>query len=156
MKTAVITGSFDPITVGHFDIINRAAELFPAVLVAVLNNSEKSFLFSEERRFGSAKACFEDNDKVKVVLWDGLLAELLATVENPVIVRGARGAFDFEYEKMLFEINRELSGTESIVLPAKREYEFISSTFVRELIKYGRPLKGYVPDKAAEVLLYGG
>lgn len=152
MKTAIVTGSFDPITIGHFDLIKRACELFPKVVVAVLDNTEKRFLFSAEKRFLSVKACFEDNARITVRLWNGLLADLVAQTEEPVIIRGARNAGDFEYEHMLFEINRALVAAESIVLPSKKEYGFISSTFVRELIKYNRPLEGYVPKKAIEVI----
>ncbi|HAN20267.1 MAG: pantetheine-phosphate adenylyltransferase [Clostridiales bacterium GWF2_36_10] len=152
MKTAIVTGSYDPITTGHFDLIKRASELFPRVIVAVLDNTEKRFLFNTEKRFLSVKACFSHNANITVRLWNGLLADLVLQTENPVIVRGARNTLDFEYERILFEINRELADAESIILPAKKEYEFISSTFVRELIKYKRPLTGYVPDKAIEIL----
>ncbi|PKM62537.1 MAG: pantetheine-phosphate adenylyltransferase [Firmicutes bacterium HGW-Firmicutes-21] len=153
MKTAIVTGSFDPITMGHFDVIERASQLFSQVIVAVLDNTEKRFLFSAEKRFQSVLECFKDNTNISVRLWNGLLADLVTQIENPVIVRGARNAGDFEYERMLFEINRSLAGAESIVLPAKKEYEFISSTFVKELIKYKKPLYGYVPNEAIEVLI---
>jgi pantetheine-phosphate adenylyltransferase len=153
LKTAIVTGSFDPITAGHYDIIMRAAELFPRVTVAVLDNTEKRFYFSPEKRLKSVQKCFEDKSKVDVLLWNGLLADFVLQTEDPVIIRGARNSVDFEYERMLFEINRQLSGVESIVLPAKKEFEYISSTFVRELLKYGKPLNGYVPQKAIEVLL---
>ncbi|MDD4163786.1 MAG: pantetheine-phosphate adenylyltransferase [Eubacteriales bacterium] len=152
MKTAIVMGSFDPVTIGHYDIIKRAKALFPKVIVVVLDNSEKNFLFSSEKRFMSVKACFSDDKDVSVILWNGLFADLVLQTENPVIVRGARTAVDFEYERMLHEINRELSGAETVILPSKRENEYISSTFVRELIKYNKPLAGYVPDKAIEVL----
>lgn len=153
MKTAIVTGSFDPITIGHYDIIVRAKELFPRVIVAVLDNSEKHFSVSAEKRFLSVKECFSANPEITVIEWNGLLADLVLQTEEPVIVRGARNTFDFEYEHMIFEINRDLAGVETVLLPAKREYEYISSTFVRELIKYNKPLDGYVPEKAIKVLI---
>ncbi len=153
MKTAIVTGSFDPITAGHYDIIMRAAELFPRVTVLVLDNTEKHFYFSPEKRLKSVQKCFEDMDRVNVLLWNGLLADFVLQNGNPVIIRGARNSVDFEYERMLYEINRALAGAESVILPAKKEYEYVSSTFVRELLKYGKPLDGYVPEKAIEVLL---
>lgn len=152
MKTAIVTGSFDPITIGHYDLIRRASELFPRVIVAVLDNTEKRFLFSSQKRFLSVKSCFADNPNITVRLWNGLLADLVLQTENAVIIRGARNSSDFEYERTLFEINRSLAGAESIILPAKKEYEYISSTFVRELIKYKRPLTGYVPENAIDIL----
>lgn len=153
LKTAIVTGSFDPITVGHYDVIMRAAELFPRVTVAVLDNTEKRFYFSPEKRLKSVQKCFEDNNRVDVLLWNGMLADFILQVDQPVIVRGARNSVDFEYERMLYEINRTLAGVESVILPAKKEYEYISSTFVRELLKYDKPLDGYVPAKAIEVLM---
>jgi len=152
MKTAIVTGSFDPITIGHYDIIERANALFSKVIVAVLDNTEKHFVYSAEKRFLSVKECFSDNANITVRLWNGLLADLVLQTESPVIVRGARNTCDFEYERMIFEINRDLAGAETVLLAAKREYEYISSTFVRELIKYKRPLDGYVPKRAIEVL----
>ena len=151
MKTAIVTGSFDPITIGHYDIIQRAAALFSKVVVAVLDNTDKHMVFSAKQRLDSVKECFDDCDNITVKLWQGLLADLVVQTQKPVIVRGARNAGDFEYERMLFEINRELSGAETVILPAKKEYEFISSGFVKELIKYKKPLDGYVPARAIEV-----
>jgi pantetheine-phosphate adenylyltransferase len=151
MKTAIVTGSFDPITIGHYDIIQRAAALFSKVVVAVLDNTEKRMLLSAKQRLDSVKECFDDCDNITVKPWQGLLADLVMQTDNPVIIRGARNAGDFEYERMLFEINRELSGAETVILPAKKEYEFISSGFVKELIKYKKPLDGYVPARAIEV-----
>lgn len=153
MKTAIVTGSFDPITNGHYDLILRAAALFPKVIVAVLDNTEKHLLFRSQKRYLSVKRCFDAVPNVEVLLWDGLLADLAEQTADAVIVRGARNAVDFDYEKMLFEINRTLSGVESVILPAKKEYEFISSTFVKELIKYKKPIDGFVPERAIEVLI---
>jgi pantetheine-phosphate adenylyltransferase len=149
--TAVITGTFDPITIGHVDIINRASALFDKVIVAVTNNNVKRNYLSDQTRFDSVKAVFEDNPKVEVRRIDGLVSEFVKSVDG-VIVRGVRGTTDFDYEKMLSDINFELEGVETVLLAARKEYAYISSTFVRELIIYGRPYDKYVPQKALEII----
>ncbi len=149
--TAVISGSFDPITVGHEDIIRRAAGLFGKVKVVVAENTEKKNFFSAEARFDSVKAVFDNNKNIEVVKSEGLISVYVKSVDG-VIVRGVRSASDFDYEKMLFDINNELEGVETVMLPARSEYAFISSTFVRDLIIYGRPIDKYVPKAALEVL----
>lgn len=149
--TAIVTGSFDPITIGHEDIINRASKLFGFVIVAVANNPEKTAMFSADERFEAVSAVFEGRADVKVIKFSGLAASL-AQKESGVIIRGARGSFDFEYEKTLFEINRELFGVDTVVLPSKAEYSFISSAFVRELISHGHPYEKYIPESAAKYL----
>ena len=145
--TAVISGTFDPITVGHEDIINRAAKLFGSVTVVVTNNTEKKNLLSAEDRFESVQAVFEENKSIEVIKLEGLISEYVKSVGG-VIVRGVRGSSDFDYEKMLSDINNELEGVETVMLPARKEYGYISSTFVRDLIIYGRPIDKYVPAKA--------
>lgn len=154
-NTAIVTGSFDPITVGHIDIIERADTLFERVIVAVLDNTAKHTMFSAEQRLFSVRSCFMNRAGVEVVLENGLLADFAAATENAVIVRGARNTMDFEYEKTLFEINKSLCGVDTVVLPAKKEYEFISSSFVKELIKYGKDTSEYIPKAAADIL-FGG
>ncbi|MDD4124882.1 MAG: pantetheine-phosphate adenylyltransferase [Eubacteriales bacterium] len=145
--TAVISGTFDPITVGHEDIINRAAKLFEKVIVVVTDNTEKKSLLSAKDRFESVKAVFEENKSIEVTRLEGLVSEFVRNVGG-VIVRGVRGSSDFDYEKMLSDINNELEGVETVMLPARKEYGYISSTFVRDLIIYGRPIDKYVPEKA--------
>ncbi|NLN54825.1 MAG: pantetheine-phosphate adenylyltransferase [Clostridiales bacterium] len=149
--TAVITGTFDPITVGHEDIINRASKLFDKVVVVVTDNTEKKNLLTDGIRFESVKAVFEDNTKVEVTRLKGLVSEFVKSIGG-VIVRGVRGTIDFDYEKMLSDINRELEGVDTVLIPARKEYAFISSTFVRDLIIYGRPIDKYVPEKALKFI----
>ncbi len=150
-NTAVISGSFDPITSGHTDLIRRALEIFPKVIVAVCDNSEKKYMFSQSVRLEAVKASVRQFEGVEVVCLDGLLAEFVKSVDG-VLVKGARNGVDFDYEKNLFDINYELSGVETVVFPASVEFQFVSSTFVRELIKYNRLLDGYVPKEAIPYL----
>ena len=143
--TAVIPGSFDPITAGHADIILR-------VIVAVSPNSEKKSLFPAGTRLAAVKAAIAHIPGAEAVLLPGLLSDFAAE-NSAVIVKGARGACDFDYEKSLYDINGALGGIETVILPARKELQFISSTFVRELIKYNRPLDGYVPAEAIPLLV---
>jgi pantetheine-phosphate adenylyltransferase len=152
MRTAIISGTFDPITVGHLDVIVRASKLFDRVVVAVSANTEKKCTFPDEIRFASVKACVEDIENASVELCNGLLAEFCARFENPVIVRGARNGSEFDYERSLFVINKNLGTPETVVLPAESGMDHISSTYVRELIKYKKSLAGAVPDGAIKVI----
>lgn len=151
-KIAVVSGSFDPITVGHADIIKRAETIFGKVVIAVSRNSEKSGLLTEDARLESVKAAFEGDENVEVVKLEGLLSVLVKSLDG-VIVRGLRSVSDFDYEKPMALMNKDLEGVETVFLPASPEYEFISSTFVRDLIRYGRDISPYVPAGAAEVII---
>lgn len=151
-KIAVVSGSFDPITVGHADIIKRAETIFGKVVIAVSRNSEKSGLLTEDARLESVKAAFKGDENVEVVKLEGLLSVLVKSLDG-VIVRGLRSVSDFDYEKPMALMNKDLEGVETVFLPASPEYEFISSTFVRDLIRYGRDISPYVPAGAAEVII---
>lgn len=152
MKTAVISGTFDPITVGHMDVIQRAARLFDDVVVAVSANTEKHCFLPDEIRMNSVKAAVSDINNVKVMQCEGLLAEFCAQFQEPVIVRGARTGSEFDYERSLFVINKGLGAPETIILPAESGMDHISSTYVRELLKYGKDLNEAVPSGAVEVI----
>lgn len=152
--TAVIPGSFDPITTGHLDIIERAARIFPRVIVALSPNAEKKYMFGADARMAALRAAVAHIPNVEAVILHGLLADFAAE-QNAVLVKGARGTVDFDYEKNLFDINNALSGVETLILPASKELQFVSSTFVRELVRYGKPLDGYVPKEAIPFLVRG-
>ena len=151
MRTAVITGMFDPFTKGHEDLVRRAAGLFDKVVVLVSRNAEKKGFLPEEVRVEAIRACFADGT-VEPVLLDGLLADFVQRYENPVLVRGARNGTDFDYESQLFAINRELGGIDSVILPSSGALSHISSTYARELIRYGKPLEGAIPAPAIKVI----
>ncbi len=152
MKTAVISGTFDPITVGHLDIIERASKLFDNVVVAVsTNNSKKGFL-PDDIRVSAVEASIKDIKNATVMLCEGLLADFCKQFENPVIVRGARNGSDYDYERSLFIINKGLGTPETIVLPAESGMDHISSTYARELIKYNKSLEGVIPESARKII----
>ena len=160
MRTAVMSGSFDPFTVGHLDLLIRAVSLFDRICVAVLENPSKTPCFSAEERiemiFCAAKAAGVDHFEVEG--FDGLLADFVARKEACAVVRGVRDGYDYAYEARMAAANRYLSGgVETIFLPAKLEYAFISSATVKEIAAFGRDIGGLVPEaiykKIAERLI---
>lgn len=152
-EKALIAGSFDPITLGHMDIIERAAGMFDTVYVLLCVNSEKRSMFTPDQRLALIGAACAGFSNIVVERCDGLLADYAVAHGIPVIVKGARDAADFDYEKMMYNINTRLGdGLETILLPARSELSHISATFVRELIKYKKPLAGAVPDSVAEII----
>ena len=152
MGTKVVCpGSFDPVTKGHERYIRLAARLFDKAEVLVMKNCNKKDVFTSEQRFELARLTFEDVKNIKVVLFEGFLAGYCRDNSVDAIVKGVRNAADFDYEMNLSEINRSVSGVESIFLPSDPEVGFVSSTFVRELIRYGRDCSPYVPKNS---LLY--
>ncbi|MBR5277975.1 MAG: pantetheine-phosphate adenylyltransferase [Clostridia bacterium] len=152
MKTAIISGTFDPITIGHMDIITRAADMFGSVVIAVSANSEKKCFLPDEGRTEAVAESVKHIPNVKVMQVNGLLAEFCKQFNNPVIVRGARSGSEFDYERSLFIINKGLGTPETVILPAESGMDHISSTYVRELIKYGKPLDEVVPQAAIKVI----
>ena len=153
MKSCIVPGSFDPMTLGHRDIIERATKIFDRVYVAIMVNSEKKGCFDFSMRKQIAEATCADIPGVSVVTVDGLLVDLCAAFEAPVIVKGIRNGSDFDYENNLAGINKFLAGgVETVWIPASANYSFISSAFVRELIKYDRPLDGVLHPAAIELL----
>lgn len=154
LDTAIVPGSFDPITTGHLDLIERTAKIFSRVIVALSPNAEKKYMFEANDRINAVRASVAHMTNVEAVILHGLLADFAAE-QSAVLVKGARGAVDFDYEKNLFDINNALSGVDTLILPAAKEVQFVSSTFVRELIRYGKPLDGYVPKEAIPFLVRG-
>lgn len=151
MRTAVITGMFDPFTRGHENLVRRAMSMFDKVVIVISRNAEKHPLLPEQVRLESIWACFPEKD-VQVVLLEGLLAEFVRRFENPVLVRGARNGRDFEYEAQLRTINMELGGVDTVILPTAGGLAHVSSTYARELIRYNKPLTGAIPAPAAQVI----
>ena len=154
MKKVMVTGSFDPITTGHVDIIRRAVELFGDVTVVILANSEKPCgMFSPDERLTLCKAALSSLDGVSVIRYGGLTADIAHENGVDTFVRGARSATDFEYECTLAANMKHFDPAfETVILPSSPEYSSVSSTFARELIKYNCDLDGVVPDECIPLI----
>ena len=147
MRIAVCSGSFDPITLGHLDIIRRAAACFDKVYVCVSPNaSKKNQMFTPEEKLEMVKIAVRALPNVEAELYQGLLADYAVERGANVIVRGVRNATDFDVEYQLAQINSSIHpGLESMMLPASPQYQHFSSSMAREMIRYGQPLEKYLP-----------
>ena len=147
MRTAICSGSFDPITLGHLDIIQRAAACFDQVWVCVSPNAEKrNQMFSPEQKLLLVRTAIADLPNVEAELFPGLLADFAAVHKADVIVRGVRCVTDFDVEYQMALINRGLRpGLETLMLPASAKYQHFSSSMAREMIRYRQPLERYLP-----------
>jgi len=144
---AVYPGSFDPLTNGHVDIIERGARLFDRIIVAMLVNAEKSPLFTMAERVEIARAVFKNHPNVEVDTFDGLLVDYVARRQANVIVRGLRAVSDFEYEFQMALMNRELaSSIETVFMMPAVKYSYISSRLIKEVFALGGKVHGLVPD----------
>ena len=154
MKIAVYPGSFDPVTLGHMDVVRRAALLFDEVYVCVVPNGEKrSPMFSDEEKLEMLRRAAADIPNVHADLWGGLVTDYAAEKGACVVVRGVRNGSDFDAEYQLSQIYNELQpGLDTVFLPASPEYSWISSTFAREMIKYHQDLTKYVPTSVVEIV----
>lgn len=147
MRTAICSGSFDPITLGHMDIIRRAAACFDRVCVCVSPNAEKkSQMFTPEQKLQLVRTAVAEIPNVEAELWPGLLADFAVDHHATAIVRGVRNTSDFDGEYQLALINRGIyPQLETLLLPASAEYQHFSSSMVREMIRYHQPLERYLP-----------
>jgi len=144
---AVYPGSFDPLTNGHVDIIERGARLFDRIIVAILVNAEKSPMFTMDERVEIARAVFKDHPNVEVDTFDGLLVNYMQRRKANVIVRGLRAVSDFEYEMQMALMNRELASTvETVFMMPAAQYSFISSRLIKEVFSLGGKVHGLVPE----------
>ena len=157
MKTAIITGSFDPITKGHEDLILRASKMFDKVYVVIVFNTEKpGGAFSPEDRLTLAKSAISalHTDNVEAIVHSGLTSDIARELGAKFIIRGARNASDFDYEYNLSLIMKRFdSSLETVILPAAPELSMISSTYVRDLLKYNCELGDAVPDGCREEMI---
>lgn len=152
-RIAVCPGSFDPITNGHLDIIERATPIFDEVIVAVLNNSSKKPLFSVAERMELISEVTEHLPNVRVDSFDGLLVDYAASVGATAIVRGLRAVSDFEYEMQVASINKKMNDqVETLFMMTNNQYSFLSSSIVKEAAKYGASVAGLVPPAIEEAL----
>lgn len=146
MRKAIFPGSFDPITLGHFDIIKRALPLFDEIVVAIGINAEKKYMFSLEDRKKFIEESFQDEPKVSVVTYEGLTIDLCHKLGAQFILRGLRNPADFEFEKAIAHTNRQLSDIETVFLLTAIDTSHISSSIVRDVIRNGGDYTFLVPQ----------
>ena len=154
-RIAVFPGSFDPVTLGHMDIIERASRLFDRVYVAIVPNGEKTHpMFSDEEKLALMRASVAPLENVEAALWNGLLTDFAAQKGARFLVRGARNSMDFDAEYQLSLIYKDVSGgmLDTVLLCAEPRHQHISSTMAREMVKYGQPLEKYLPAAAVDLI----
>lgn len=145
-RIAIYPGSFDPLTNGHVDIIERGSRIFDSIIVAILVNSEKAPLFSEQERIDIISDVFKDRPNVKVETFHGLLVDYAQQKNASVIVRGLRAVSDFEYEFQMALMNRHLApGLETVFMMPAEQYTYISSRLIKEVFSLGGAISGLVP-----------
>lgn len=150
-RIALFPGTFDPITIGHLDIIHRALPLFDKLVIGIGRNANKSAMFSEEQRMKWIKEIFRDNPNVSVAVYEGLTVECCRRVGANFILRGIRYVNDFEYEKAIADMNRSLDkDIETVFLTCLPQYTSVASTLVRDVIRNGGNARQFLPDAVAK------
>jgi pantetheine-phosphate adenylyltransferase len=153
MAKALYPGTFDPVTLGHIDLIERALHLFDEVTVAIATSESKIPLFTLEERIEHIQTIFEGNKHIKVIGFTGLVVDLAKEEESNILIRGLRAVSDFEYELQLANMNRAMSpDLESIFLTPKAKFSFLSSTLVREIASMGGEISSFVDPIIEEAL----
>jgi pantetheine-phosphate adenylyltransferase len=149
MKKAVFPGSFDPITLGHVDLIYRGLEIFDEIIIAIGVNADKKQLFSLEDKIQQIKNTFKNEPRIKVTSYKGLTVDFCKSINSKYILRGLRNSSDFNYEQSIAQTNSSLSSIESVFLISSPQLTHISSTIVRDIIRNGGDYKSLVPDSVA-------
>lgn len=152
MKRVVCPGSFDPITFGHLDIIERASSIFDEVVIAVMVNKTKQTMFTVEERIEMTKEVTTKFPNVKVDSWSGLLVDYCKKNDVSIIVKGLRAVTDFDYELQMSQINLQLQGVETLFLSTAPAHSFLSSSLVKEIASYGGDVSSYIPAVLLERL----
>lgn len=145
MKTAIFPGSFDPFTIGHYDVVRRALQLFDKIIIGIGTNATKQPVFSVEERLKQIEETFRNDPRVEVQVYDSLTVDFAKQAGAQFILRGVRCIADFEYERNMAEANKEIGGIETILLYTSPEYAHISSTLVRDLYSYGKDISSFLP-----------
>lgn len=145
IKKAIFPGTFDPITIGHASLIKRSMSIVDEIIIAIGINEAKKSYFSIEQRISMIRKLYSDDNRISVEPYDGLTVDFAEEVNADFIIRGIRSVNDFEYEKNIADTNKKISGIETIILFTDPEYTYISSTIVRELLKFGHDISNFVP-----------
>ena len=154
IRRAVYPGSFDPVTLGHIDIIERAAEIVDELIVGVLVNKGKNPLFSVQERVNMLQIVTKDIPNIRVESFDGLLVDVLKLKDAEFVIRGLRAITDFEYELQMAQTNRIMSpDTDTIFLTTNLKYAYLNSTTVKEVASYGGDISKFVPEFVAKAVM---
>lgn len=147
MRTAIFPGTFDPFTIGHNALVHRALSVVDDLYIAIGVNTEKRTMFSLEERMERIATLFKDEPRIHVVSYEGLTTDFAQTIGAQFIIRGVRSVIDFEYERNIADINRILTGIDTLLLISEPQYAAISSSMVRELAHFGKDVSSYLPNK---------
>lgn len=145
MKRAIFPGSFDPFTIGHYDIVIRGLDLFDEIIIGIGVNGTKKEHTPLPDRLAAIQQVFASEPRVQVAIYDGLTVDFAAQYDAQFILRGVRSVLDFEYERSMAQANTELGKVETVLLYTRPEYAHISSTLVRDLAAHGRDISAYLP-----------
>jgi pantetheine-phosphate adenylyltransferase len=152
LRRAACPGSFDPVTLGHLDIIGRAARLYDEVIVAVLVNTSKAGLFDVDERLSLLREVTAEYSNVRVRSFQGLLVDFCRANDIPVVVKGLRAVSDFDYELQMAQMNHHLAGVETLFMPTNPQYSFLSSSLIKDVAKWGGEVTAHVPEVVAQRL----
>jgi|SRR6056300_1556581 pantetheine-phosphate adenylyltransferase len=152
MNKAIFPGSFDPITLGHYDIIQRGLQLFDHLVVAIGDNSDKSYRFSLAERLEFLQQTFKNEPRIEITTYSGLTVDYCKSIEAQFILRGLRNPADFEFEKAIAHTNRTLSKIETVFLLTASDKAFISSSIVRDVLKHQGDISALVPTAVSELI----
>ena len=150
MRRAVFPGSFDPLTLGHKDIIDRALPLFDEIIIAIGTNSSKEYMFDLEKRKDFIKKTYKDEPKIKVDTYKGLTIDYCKEIDSDFILRGLRNPADFEFEKAIAHTNRKMSQIETVFLLTSADTSYISSSIVRDILQNKGDVSLFVPEAVSE------
>jgi pantetheine-phosphate adenylyltransferase len=146
MKRAIFPGTFDPFTIGHDSVVRRALTFMDELIIGIGVNDGKRTSLPVERRLASIRALYRDEPRIRVEAYDDLTVDFARRMQAGFIIRGIRTVHDFEYEETIADVNRQLTGVETILLFTLPELTSVSSTIVRELIKYGKDVSPFLPE----------
>jgi pantetheine-phosphate adenylyltransferase len=152
MKIAIFPGTFDPFTIGHASIVERGLLLFDKVIIAIGVNDTKKTLYTIEQRMEQISACYANEPRVEICSYQGLTVQFAQDIKAGFILRGIRSLTDFEYERLLSDVNRTISDIETICLFTEPKYSGIQSNVVRELLKYNQDVSAFVPQAILKFL----
>lgn len=145
-RKAIFPGTFDPFTIGHYSLVKRSLELVDEIVIAIGRNNAKNNCFSIDKRIDMIKSVYKNDKRISVDAYDGLTVDFAKTVNASFIMRGIRSVNDFEYERTIADMNRQISGIETFILFTEPELTHVSSTLVRELLRYSHDVSQFLPE----------